>query len=184
MDIVHILALADVAEQRIILYDVQSVPAHLRHLQPFVRKVGPQRADLALDKAQPGVFAVLVAFFKQQLHPKADAQQGLVRRLLFQHRHKAGGGKLCHGIPERTHPRKDEPVGGADGSGVGGDHCLLPQLLQAGAQAEQVAHAVIKNGDHTSSPFVEGISSRCAASMRTASASAWPAPLKQASRIW
>ena len=184
MDVVHILALADVAEERVVLYDVQGVPAHLRHLQPFVRKVGPQRADLALDKAQPGVLAVLVAFFKQQLHPKADAEQRLFFRLLFQHRHKAGGGKLCHGIPECAHPRQDKPVGGADGIGVGGDHRLQPQLLQAGTQAEQVAHAVIKNGDHTSSPFVEGISSRCAASMRTASASAWPAPLKQASRIW
>ena len=56
-------------------------------------------------------------------------------------------------------------------------------MRQAGAQAEQVAHAVIDDRDHTSSPFVEGISSRWAASMATAAASAWPAPLKQASRM-
>ena len=129
VDVVHILALADVPEQRIVLYDVQSVPAHLRHLQLFVRKVGPQRADLAFDKAQPGVLAVFVAFFKQQLHTKADAQQGLALGLLFQHRHKTGGGKLCHGIPERAHSRQDKPVCGAEDIGVGGDHCLQPQLL-------------------------------------------------------
>jgi hypothetical protein len=29
------------------------------------------------------VLAVFVAFFKQQLHPKADAQQGLLFRLLL-----------------------------------------------------------------------------------------------------
>ena len=129
MDVVHILALVDVPEERVVLYDMQGVPAHLRHLQPFVRKVRPQRADLTFDKAQPGVLTVLVAFFKQQLHPKTDAQQGLVRRLLLQHRHKAGGGKLCHGIPECAHPRQDKPVGGAEDSGVGGDHRLQPQLL-------------------------------------------------------
>ena len=129
MDVVHILALADVAEQGVVLYDVQGIPAHLRYFQTFVREVGPQRADLAFDKAQPGVLAVLVAFFKQQLHPKADAQQGLLFRLLLQHWHKADGGKLCHGISECAHPRQDKPVGGAEDSGVGGDHCLQPQLL-------------------------------------------------------
>jgi hypothetical protein len=33
------------------------------------------------------------------------------------------------------------------------------QMPQAGAQAEQVAHAVVHNCDHQRTPFVEGISS-------------------------
>ena len=57
-------------------------------------------------------------------------------------------------------------------------------IEDARLQAEQIAHAIIDNCDHTSSPFVEGISSRWAASMRTASASARPAPLNAASRMW
>ena len=172
MDVIDILALTDVSEKRVIPYDVQGVPADLRHLEGFVFQVRLQRADLAFDKAQALMFAVLIAFFKEQLHSQADAQQGLLRRLLPDDRHQTGGRELVHGIAKGTHPRQDEPVGLADGLCIGGHNGLQPQMRQAGAQAEQVAHAVIDDRDHTSSPFVEGISSRWAASMATAAASA------------
>ena len=184
MDIIYILALADILEQRVVLDDVQCVPADLRHLQALVRQVRLQRAHLALDKSQARVFAVLIAFFKQQLHAQADAQQRLFFRLGPDDRHKAGGHQLVHGVAKGTHAGQDEPVGFADGIGVGGDHRVLPQLCKAGFQAEQVAHAVIHDRDHTSSPFVEGISSLWASSIFTAAPSACPAPLKQASRMW
>ena len=160
MDVIDIFALTDVSEKRVIPYDVQGVPADLRYLEGFVFQVRLQRADLAFDKAQALMLAVLIAFFKEQLHSQADAQQGLLRRLLPDDRHQAGGRELVHGIAKGTHPRQDEPVSLADGLCIGGHNGLQPQMRQAGAQAEQVAHAVIDDRDHTSSPFVEGISSR------------------------
>ena len=184
MDVIDVFSLTDVLEQRVVLYNVQGVPADLRHLQALVRKVGLQRADFALHKAEAFVLTVLVALFKQQLHAKADAQQRLPFGFFFNDRYKARRLQLGHGIGKSAHARQDEPVGFADGVRVGGDDRFQPQLLQAGLQAEQVAHAIIDNCDHTSSPFVEGISSLWASSIFTAAPSAWPAPLKQASRMW
>ena len=183
MDVVHILAFPDVPEQRVVFEDVQGVPADLRHLQSLVRKVGFQRADLAFHKAETRVLAVLVAFFKQKLHPKADAQQRLLLGLLLNDRHKAGGGELRHGVAEGPHAGQDQPVRCPDHGRVRRDDGFLPQMGKARLQAEQVAHTIIDDRDHTSSPFVEGISSRWAASIFTAAASACPAPLKQASRM-
>ena len=100
------------------------------------------------------------------------AQQRLFFRLGPDDRHKAGGHQLVHGVAKGTHAGQDEPVGFADGIGVGSDHRVLPQLCKAGFQAEQVAHAVINDRDHTSSPFVEGISSLWASSIFTAALSA------------
>ena len=47
------------------------------------------------------------------LHSQADAQQGLLRRLLPDDRHQTGGRELVHGIAKGPHPRQDEPVSGA-----------------------------------------------------------------------
>ena len=57
-----------------------------------------------------------------QLHAQADAQQRLFFRLGPDDRHKAGGHQLVHGVAKGTHAGQDEPVGFADGIGVGGDH--------------------------------------------------------------
>ena len=105
------------------------------------------------------MLTVLVALFKQQLHAKADAQQRLLFGFGPDHRHKARCLQLCHGVGKSAHARQDEPVGFADGVRVRSHNGFQPQLLQAGLQAEQVTHAIIDNCDHTSSPFVEGISS-------------------------
>ena len=118
------------------------------------------------------MFAVLIAFFKQQLHPQADAQQRLFGGFFPEDGHQAGGFQLGHGVAERPHTGQDEPVGRADDRRVGGDNGLLPQMGQARLQAEQVAHPIINDRDHTSSPFVEGISSLWASSIFTAALSA------------
>ena len=159
MDVIDVFALTDVLEQRVVLYNVQGVPADLRHLQALVRKVGLQRADLALHKAEAFVLTVLVALFKQQLHPEADAQQRLLFGFFFDDRYKSRRLQLGHGVGKSAHARQDEPIRFADGVRVRSHNGFQPQLLQAGPQAEQVAHAIIDNCDHTSSPFVEGISS-------------------------
>ena len=65
MDVIDILTLTDVSEERVIPYDVQSIPADLRHLEGFVFQVRLQRADLAFDKAQACMLTVLIAFFKE-----------------------------------------------------------------------------------------------------------------------
>ena len=184
VDVVEILAVPDVLEQRVVPQDVDGVPADLRHFQALVAEVGSQRAYLPRHEAKAVVLAVLVALFKQQLHPEADAEEGLLRRFFLDDRYKAGGLKFCHRVPEGAHARQDEPVSGADVGGVRADLRFQPQMGQTRFQAEQVAHAVVDDAYHTSSPFVEGISSRWAASMRTASASARPAPLNAASRMW
>ena len=98
VDVIDVFSLTDVLEQRVVLYNVQGVPADLRHLQALVRKVGLQRADLALHKAKAFVLTVLVALFKQQLHPKADAQQRLPFGFFFHDRYKARRLQLGHCI--------------------------------------------------------------------------------------
>ena len=65
VDVIDILTLTDVSEERVIPYDVQSIPADLRHLEGFVFQVRLQRADLAFDKAQACMLTVLIAFFKE-----------------------------------------------------------------------------------------------------------------------
>ena len=162
MDVVDALPLPDVAEQGVVPEDVQGVPADLGHFEGRVGQVGGQRADLPRHQAQPLVDAVFKAAVKQQLHPQADAQQGLLGGSLPDDRDQARGAEFAHRIPKGAHPRQDDAVGRPDGGGVGGDGGFQPQMPQAGTEAEQVAHPVINDGDHTSSPFVEGISSRCA----------------------
>ena len=107
MDVIDVFALTDVLEQRVVLYNVQGVPADLRHLQALVRKVGLQRADLALHKAKAFVLTVLVTLFKQQLHAKADAQQRLLFGFFFHDRHKPRCLQLGHGIGKSAHARQD-----------------------------------------------------------------------------
>ena len=126
MDVVEILAVPDVLEQRVVPQDVDGVPADLRHFQALVAEVGSQRADLPRHEAKAVVLAVLVALFKQQLHPEADAEEGLLRRFSPDDRYKAGDLKFCHRVPEGAHARQDEPVSGADVGGVRADLRFQP----------------------------------------------------------
>src|SRR5699024_4261732 len=184
VDVIDMLPLPDVAEQRVVPEDVEGVPADLGHFERRVGQVGGQGAYLPRHQAEAGVLPVFKAAVEQQLHPQADAQQGLLGGLLPQHRDQPGGPELVHGVPKGAHPGQDDPVRRPDPGGVGGDGGVQPQAPQAGAEAEQVAHPVINDSDHTSSPFVEGISSRCAWSTWTAAARARAIPFQQASRIW
>ena len=93
--------------------------------------------------------AVFAAFVKQKLHPQTDAQKGLFLAFLPDQRHQTGVLQLVHGVPKGPHAGQDDPVGGPEFTGVGSELAFQPQAGQAGAQAEQVAHAVIKNGNHS-----------------------------------
>ena len=77
MDEVDEVALADRAEETAFgLDERQRVPADVRDLQTRVDHPF-ERNDLAFQQPQTRVDAVLAAFFKQKLHPEADAEQFL-----------------------------------------------------------------------------------------------------------
>ena len=63
------------------------------------------------------MFPIFKAAVEQQLHPQADAQQGLLGGLLPQHRDQPGGPELVHGVPKGAHPGQDDPVRRPDPAG-------------------------------------------------------------------
>ena len=68
------------------------------------------------------MLAVFIALLQQQLHPQADAQQGLFPGLFFDYRHKARGGEFLHGVAKGSHAGQDDPVRRPEpGGGVGED---------------------------------------------------------------
>ena len=139
----------------------------------------------AADQSQPLVFAIFVALVKQHLHAEADAQQRLAaRRLVLHHGVHAAFSQLVRRVAERAHAGQQHLVRPADHRRVGGHHRLLPDGGEGALQGEQVAHAIVNDRYHHSIPFVEGISSRYASSMATASFIARPNALNAPSMMW
>ena len=114
----------------------------------------PQSGHLAAHQAQAWVFAVFKAAVKKQLHAQTDPQKGFAGGFLPQHRNKTGGVQLGFGVGKGADTGQNDPVGGAQTVGLSGNFCREPQGFQAGAQGEEVSHAVIHNCNHGLPPFV------------------------------
>lgn len=112
MDEIDEIALARIGHQRVFRpYQMQAVPADVRHLVTKARRreIRFQRADAARQHAKARVLAVLIAFFKQKLHAKADSQQRLaVFRLPLKLGTRPVGRELFHRVAERADPGQDD----------------------------------------------------------------------------
>ena len=76
MDEVDAVALFDIFEQLAVFFEKQGVPADVGYLQIGIDDLR-YRSDLAADQSEPLVLAVLAAFVKKELHPEANAHNGL-----------------------------------------------------------------------------------------------------------
>ena len=106
----------------LILAEMQRIPANMRNLIANRHHVG-NRPNGALNESQPLMEAVLVTFFKKQLHTKADPHNGfaLLRLLNHQFSHAAVP-QFASGIPESAYPRQNQPIGLADHIGIIGNN--------------------------------------------------------------
>ena len=90
--------------------------------------------NLPLEQTQALMAAVLVAFFKQQLHAETDAQQGLpLRRLAADKGRHAGVPKFFCRVPEGTDAGQNQPVRLRQFRRVAADEGFLSDAGAAGA---------------------------------------------------
>ena len=151
VDEVHAVPLPDVPEQGgggLVRGEVEGVPADVGHLVPGGDHL-PDGLHRAGDQAETGVFPVLQAPVEEELHPQADAQQGLPRPGLGDdHPVQAVPPQEGSGVGEGPHAGEDQLVRLLQNSGVAGDLRLGPDGPEGGAQGEQVPHAVVNDSDH------------------------------------
>ena len=124
----------------------------MRYFQIGVGQIVCQGADCAGDKAEARVLAVFIAFFKQQLHTQADAQQRFFLCFFAQNRHKAGGLELGHSVGKRPDAGQQNVIRRPQIVGIAGHADLCAQAFDTGRQAEQVAYAVVNNSNHMKFP--------------------------------
>ncbi len=96
---------------------------------------------------------------------------------------ETGGAQRLHACAERPDPREHHRVGVFDGSHIGGERGVGPEVLQGLLRRAQVADPVVDDRDHVESvPLVDGTESP--PSRFTASRNARAAPLNDASMTW
>ena len=125
----------DILEQRVGLapgHNVQGVPADVGHLECRVAQVIRQRADRAGDKPKAAVCAVLIAFFKQELHAQTDAEQRLFLRFFAQNRYKSGGLQLGHCISKGPDTGQQDMICRPQIRRIAGHADLRAQTFDAG----------------------------------------------------
>ena len=185
VDKVYAVSLFDMAEEGAFAPGkAQGVPADVRD---FVIRRDHFRdgAHLTGDEAEPRVLAVFIALIKQELHPEADAHEGLAASRLVDHDGiQPGCPQLVGGVPEGSDAGQEDLVGTAQHFGLAGDDGLRPDGGEGALEREEIAHAVVHNGDHPRTPLVEGSSSAQAGSMATALRRERAKDLKQPSMIW
>ena len=132
--------------------EAEGVPAHVGHGQPRRNHV-PDGAHLPRNEAQAGVLPVLKGALQEELHPQADAQDGLAcgSGLQYRLRH-AGGPQPGRCVAESPHAGEDHVAGRPEDRSVPGDHGLPADGRQGALEGEQVTHPVVDDGDHASPP--------------------------------
>ena len=167
VDKVHVVPLIEVGKDRAprpVFGEVQAVPAHVRHIQ-LRWDHRTDGAHFAGDESQTLVFPVLKGALQQQLHTKADAQQGLSRGGLIQHHlEHACLPQLVRRVTEGTHAGENDVIRLVQHLLVPGDHRFRPDGGEGTFQGEQVAHPVVDDGDHFPASF---------SSKRISTARAW-----------
>ena len=111
----------------------------------------------------------LEAAVQQKLHPKANPQQrGALGGRGLHNGVQTGLPQAVRRVAEGAHSGQDHPVGGEQDLRVRCDHGGGSYGLKRALQGEQVAHAVVYDSDHYSTPLVEGTAPGKRGSMATA----------------
>ena len=164
-------------DDRIGLCVFQAIPSDVRDLDVRILHAD----DLSLQQSQPFALFDLIAFLKEHLHAQTDAQQRFSRMGLFFDRFdETGLFQIAHAIAKGADPREDQTVRCGQRRWVLTDLISGLDRIQGVADAVQVAHAIIDDRDHSSTPFVLGSVS---STMRIASRRARPNALKTASTL-
>src|SRR5262245_43127722 len=143
----------DALEQRMRPARIERVPAHMRDLQTWIRRLNT--FDLARNPAQPRRHLVFAAAFRHELHADANAEErpaapayAVVERL----HHAADGIEPAPAIGEGADARQHHPLGAGDLLGIARHHDRLRQSFLARGTLErfrrrmQIARAVIDDG--------------------------------------
>src|SRR5581483_565345 len=158
--VVDVRAVGQPREERLALHVVEDVPPDLGEL------LVAQAAHLAADVAQAPRAGALLAALEEELHPQADAQQRLAGVERLEER-VAVGQQLGRGVPEGAHPGEDDGGRVEDGLGLRDEAGRGALALQRLADAVQVAHAVVQDGDlHQEPPMSLGSASSSATRRR------------------
>ena len=120
------------------------------------------------------MLAVFMAFFKEQLHAKADAHERLaLPGQVAQQRIQPEGAKLRRRVAESAHAGQNDAVRRAQRIFLARDGAFRADVPKRAGERIEVAHPVIHHGDHgaipPSVPLVEGISPAAAGSISQAS---------------
>src|SRR5215217_5308437 len=138
------------------------------------------RAHGAFEQPEPvGVPLFLVS--KQELHAKADPQK---RRAaidnFMDHWHEVFLFKPVHGVSGGADTGQHHPIGGTDQIGIGSDDRFFAGSLQCAANRAEITGSIVNNGNHASTPLVDGMMAGSPV-IRVASRSASAPALKIAS---
>ena len=109
---------------------------------------GRNPVDRTGEQAQPFGLLKLGPPLKQELHPEADAEEGLFHRFLPDDRQEAGLPQHPHRVGEGPDPREDKPVGLLDAGRVAGDFMGKAEVSKGVVDAEEVPRPVVDDGDH------------------------------------
>src|SRR5215475_2548679 len=150
----------DALEQRMRPARIERVPAHMRDLQIWIRRLNT--LDLACNPTQPLRHLVFAAAFGHELHADANAEErpaahahAVVERL----HHAADGIEPAPAIGEGADARQHHALGAGDLFGIARHHDRLRQPFLARGALErfcrrvQIARAVIDDSDgHRGAP--------------------------------
>src|SRR5918999_5217622 len=129
----------------------EHAPADVRHLQRPARGQAAEVDRTTGDEAQSAGSTELVALLEEQLHAEADAEQRPTRcGVPPQRLDEAATFELAHPVGERAHAGEHEPLRTLDGLGALGEDDLGARTLERPADAEEVAEAVVDDGDQAS----------------------------------
>jgi hypothetical protein len=104
---------------------------------------------LAGQQAEPVVPPPFEAGLEQQLQPHADAEERLVGADVRHDRfHETAVAERPHGVSERTHAGKHQPLRLRHHLGIVGDRGGRAELLEGLLHAPQVAAAVVDDRHH------------------------------------
>src|SRR5258708_1345142 len=138
---------------------------------------------LSRQQPQALVAAVLLRLLEQELVAEAHAQQWLAR---FSHRRDASAEavfrELFEGRRKSPNPRKDDSFRLFELFRIRGERGLGPDMRERSLDRADVAHAIVDDRDHPSSPFDDG--TPAAPPGDIASRRARPSALNVASAMW
>src|SRR6185312_10919026 len=144
----------DILKQRMHLYQIQRVPAHVRNFQFRISR--RYAVDFAGNPAEARGCLIFAPPLGHQLHTDADSEKRLSLfsyALLERINHAWDGIKAAPAIGKCTHTRQHDPLGARDGVGIAGDEDrLLVSALTRGTFKSlgggvEIARTIIDNGN-------------------------------------